>query len=619
MNRSPFAPPLTIDALLTRHGQPHRKTLRRAATCAAVAAASAVALLEVSGWFLAAAAGAGVAGIAAAQAFNYLLPSAAVRLLAILRTASRYGERLLGHDAALRTLAGVRPALFQAVCATPVRRALSLGTGEATAVLMQDVAATEDRLVRRAAPWAAASAVASGVLLTSLAGWAPVASTLLCVLCVALSGRWLNRRAHRFAGAIREATGALKDRLALLAASAPELRCYGLESWAANEAAQDSERLLAAQRRFAFAASWLDLLLAAGTGAAAVLAIAAARGQGAPLAAMAGLASAMALEGLAPLLRHGLAAETAAEAGRRIDGLLASASGTANRGRRVGADASLELPLSPRCRLVPGARVAIVGPSGCGKTTLVETLLGLRPAAIGEIRLGGVDITRLSPAGLRRHFAWLPQDATLIAGSVRENLALAADGLTEAALWSALRDAALYDRVRALPQGLDSWIGEDGALLSGGERRRLALARAYLADAPWLLLDEPTEGLDAATESVVLRGLVARLARSGQGLLVVSHRAAVAAICGEVLRAGAGAVVPKGGGHTGRPPEAPHGTPTRDTCRSPAADHSTCCAGAEGCLLQLQAAGVVFAGGAGGGRAGAARFAGRQSPDGEAG
>ena len=559
---APHSPPTTLAVLLARHGGPHRQALRRAASCAAVAAASAVMLLGLSGWFLAAAAGAGAAGIAAAQAFNYLLPSAAVRLLAMVRTASRYGERLFGHEAALRTLAGVRPALFAAVCATPVRQALSLGTGETTTVLMQDVAATEDRLVRRSAPWAAASALASGLLLTALAGWAPMVSTLTCVACVVVSGRWLNRRAHRFAGAVRETTGALKDRLAMLAASAPELRCYGLEGWAARQAAQDSDDLLEAQRRFAFAASWLDLLLAVGTGAAAVLAMAAARGQGAPLAALAGLAAAMALEGLAPLLRHGLAAETAAGAGRRIDALLSSAAGTGDPGRRVSAGASLELPLSlsPGGRLLPGARVAIVGPSGCGKTTLVETLLGLRTATFGEIRLGGVDITRLSLAGLRRHFAWLPQDATLIAGSVRENLALAGDSVTEPAMWRALRDAALEERVRVLPQGLDSWIGEDGALLSGGERRRLALARAFLADAPWLLLDEPTEGLDPATEKRVLQGLADRLARSGQGLLVVSHRAAVADICGDVLSMGVLGLVSKGCGHTGRHPGAPWNT-----------------------------------------------------------
>uniref|UniRef100_UPI0025D4373D ATP-binding cassette domain-containing protein n=1 Tax=uncultured Caulobacter sp. TaxID=158749 RepID=UPI0025D4373D len=172
--------------------------------------------------------------------------------------------------------------------------------------------------------------------------------------------------------------------------------------------------------------------------------------------------------------------------------------------------------------LNPGERLAIIGPSGCGKTTAIETLLGLR----GDTE------------HLRAAFAWLPQDAGLVAGTVRENLRLAAPKATDEQLWQALEDAALADRIRAAPQGLAAYLGDDGERLSGGERRRLALARAYLRDAPWLLLDEPTEGLDAAAEALVVERLAQRLARTGQGLVVVSHRPAPAALCGRVVRMG---------------------------------------------------------------------------------
>ena len=527
-----------LAALLDAEQRRHRRTFRRAIACAAAAAMPGVALLGLSGWFLAAAAAAGLGGLAAAQAFNYLLPSATVRLLAILRTGGRYGERLLGHGAALRSMAALRSGVFRAVCGAPVAQALARGTGEATTVLMQDVAAIEDRLVRRTAPWAAGSALAGGLALTALAGRAPVVSTVACaLLVVAASGR-LGRRRRASALLLRDAQGALKDRLGLLAASAAELRCYGLESWARGRVDADSAALLAAQRRLAFDGSRLELLLAVGTGTAAVAAVALAMGQGAPLAALAGLSAAMALEGLSPLLRSRQLAETCAEAAQRLDGLLL-AGGEPESGLQVGPHASIEWPLVSASRIPPGARVAIVGPSGCGKTTLVETLVGLRPAVPGRLRLGSVDVARLSAVALRRHFAWLPQDAALIAGTVRDNLLLAHDAATEAGLWDALHDAALDDRMRAAPHGLDTWIGEDGARLSGGERRRLALARAYLSPAPWLLLDEPTEGLDAVTENVVVQRLVARLDRTGQGLLAVSHRAAVVQACGEVLQAGA--------------------------------------------------------------------------------
>ncbi len=525
-----------LQALLAVEQRRHRRIFRGATACAVAAASAGVLLLGLSGWFLAAAAAAGLAGLATAQAFNYLLPSAMVRLLAIVRTGGRYGERLLGHGAVLRAMAAVRAEVFRGVCAAPVAEALAQGTGEATTVLLQDVASIEDRQVRRTAPWAAGGALASGLALTALAGWAPMTSTLACALAVAAASEWLGRDRRPSACLLRQAQGALKDRLALLAASAGELRCYGLESWARDKVEGDSAALLSAQRRLAVDASRLELLLAGGTGAAAATALALAMGQGAALAALAALAAAMALEGLSPLLRNRQLAETFAEAADRLDALLPAQCATLV-APKAGFDAGIELPLLPAARLAPGARVAIVGPSGCGKTTLVETLVGLQPSAPDRIRLGGVDVVRLSAAELRRYFALLPQDAALVAGTFRENLLLACPAASDADLWNALYDAALEDRVRAAPRGLDTWIGEDGALLSGGERRRLALARAYLYGAPWLLLDEPTEGLDAATESVVVQRLNARLDRTGQGLLAVSHRAAVVQCCDEVLHA----------------------------------------------------------------------------------
>jgi len=122
-----------------------------------------------------------------------------------------------------------------------------------------------------------------------------------------------------------------------------------------------------------------------------------------------------------------------------------------------------------------------------------------------------------------------------MAGTVRENLRLAAPTADDAQLWAVLEDAGLAERIRAAPGGLDAPLGENGARLSGGERRRMGLARAYLRLAPWLVLDEPTEGLDAATEAQVLDRLSQRLQRTGQGLILVSHRPAPLALCDQAL------------------------------------------------------------------------------------
>lgn len=524
-----------LERLLAQVGRPEKRRLRGAVACAALLGVATVALLGVSGWFIAAAAGAGAAGVLAAGAFNYMLPSAAIRLGAITRTGARYGERLLGHQAALMTLARVRPLLFAALTRVAPVRALAVTAGQAAAVLVQDVQAIEMRLAQRTAAWGAGAAIVAGVSLAAVAGRAPALSTALIAVALALCGRALAMRSGATAIAVRQATGRLKDQLAFLAAAQVELRCHALESWAADTIADASTALDAAQRRHAAVLGCFDVLQSCAIGLAATGGLWLALSAGAPLAALAGLSAAMAIEGMAPWLRALAQRGAAGEATRRLDDLLEAPQAVARQAAAASTSSTIALSAFGGVVLHAGERVAIVGPSGCGKTTLVETLLGLRPCAKGVASIGGLDVSAEPVAGQRACFAWLPQDCALIAGSVRDNLRLARDDVDELTLWRVLRDAALADRVRALPHGLDTWLGSDGARLSGGERRRLALARAYLSDAPWLLLDEPTVGLDPSTEAAVLDALEARLADTGQGLIVVTHRASLAARCARTL------------------------------------------------------------------------------------
>ncbi|MFF4399899.1 thiol reductant ABC exporter subunit CydD [Streptomyces sp. NPDC001480] len=182
----------------------------------------------------------------------------------------------------------------------------------------------------------------------------------------------------------------------------------------------------------------------------------------------------------------------------------------------------------------PGETVALVGPSGAGKSTLLNVLLGfVRPDA-GRVRIGGADLAGLDPVQWRSRVAWVPQRPHLYAGTIAENVRLARPDADDDAVRRALRDAGALEFVDALPEGVETLLGEDGAGLSAGQRQRLALARAFLADRPVLLLDEPTAALDGATEADVVAA-VRRLA-VGRTVLLVVHRPALLEMADRVVR-----------------------------------------------------------------------------------
>ena len=195
-------------------------------------------------------------------------------------------------------------------------------------------------------------------------------------------------------------------------------------------------------------------------------------------------------------------------------------------------------------RVRPGERLALVGPSGAGKSTVLQLLLRFYDPVAGRIEIDGVDIREMDPCSLRRLFAVVPQEPAVFARSAAANIALGRDGAQEVEIEAAARAAGAHGFLSDLPQGYDTWLGERGVMLSGGQNQRIAIARAILRAAPVLLLDEATSALDAESERAVQQA-IDQLA-SGRTVLAIAHRLATVKRADRIVVLEAGQVVAEG-------------------------------------------------------------------------
>ena len=552
-------PPMLRRLLAVLH--PERSWMLGGAALAVLAALAAIGLMAVSGWFIAAMAVAG----ASAAAINYYTPAAAIRLCAILRSGGRYGERLVTHEATLRSLSRLRVWLFRRLIPLAPARLAALRSGELFARLRADVDALEHFYLAVLVPGAVALAsVATAIVLCLIvlpaAGLAVLIGALLAGLLVPA---WLQRRAAPDAAtAVREG-GALRGLLLDALRGHPELLAWGRVSAHGARIEQLARQLDARRAR-------LEVLEATGgalVGLCAQLTLLAVLGiaLGAahrhtlspPLLVMLALLALALFEVIGPL----------SEALARWSATLTSCARVFTLADTpapfVEPEVSASVPLRPavvfedvslrydeaapwaltqvNLTLAPGARVAVVGASGAGKSSLVAALLKLYPLQHGRILFGGRPLESLHGDELRRHIAVIAQHSVLFNQSLLENLLLAAPQATAAQIERAVSLAQLDGFVASLPDGYDTQLGEAGALVSGGEARRIAIARALLQDAPVLVLDEPTEGLDAVTARDLYTALDA--AANGRTLLLITHRlSGLARLVDEVVVMEAGAV-----------------------------------------------------------------------------
>jgi len=508
-----------------------------------------MALLGTSGWFITSAALAGLAG--SAVMFNVFVPSAAIRLLALGRTFGRYAERTVTHDATFGVLAALRERLFRGWATPDAARALLRRPSRLLFRLTGDIDALESIYLRLIVPAGAAcgAALLAGLVLANLdwrlglamSGWLLALGWGVTLYVARLARPVALRRVRALERLRAQAIDLVAGQTDLALAGRLPAQCAHLARLDMTLARHD-----AALHRLDTGAGWLYAVGGHVTVAAVLLAVGALAQQtashpvqqqvqhiqtqvqplGAPAAALALLIALAALEPFAALRRGAIEAGRSWLAMRRVaprlrqqddadvllppdpgtdigtgTALLLHAATVFHPGRTGAALHAVDL------HIAVGERVAVVGSSGVGKSTLLALAAGELAAQAGQV--------------WARPATWLTQRTELFCDSLRDNLRLADPVATDAQLWAALQAAGLEPDVRGFAQGLDILLGEGGLGLSGGQSRRLALARLLLRRADFWLLDEPTEALDSATAADVLARLA--LHAKGRTLLVATH------------------------------------------------------------------------------------------------
>ena len=533
---------------------PVRGALAKAVLAGSLSSGAGIALTAVSGWLI-------VRAAEMPPILTLMVAIVGVRFFGLCRAVLRWLERMTAHDATLRLTSVTRVRVWRALAAQGL--AADRTPGSALARVVGDVGVVQDLTVRVRPPQLVATTVSLATV-GALALIDPAAAGAVGLVLATTVGLVLLVHRRVDAGAARaESTRhvtALRETTTVLE-GLPDLRAHGLAGRAAADLAAAGHGSATASRAAALGSG----LVVLGTGLAAALgtAVGAASGVGGPAVAVLGLAPLALAEPLSGLVTALQRRGALADAQDRIDAVLTAPVPAEPAEPRPAPTAVRSLAARNLTAGWPGGPdvlrgldteahagdgwLVVRGASGSGKSTLLAVLMAsLRPRA-GNYELGGAATDRMTGDDVRSRLAWLPQEAHVFASTIRANLALAAGATTadgEARMRAALAATGLAGLAAGLPDGLDTPIGAGGTALSGGERRRLAAARALLAERDVVLLDEPTAHLDVPTAAALVRDLRAALA--GRVVVCVTHDDDLAAPGDTVVRLGADAVVAGG-------------------------------------------------------------------------
>jgi ATP-binding cassette subfamily C protein CydCD len=527
----------------------HWRSLALGTGLAFLATGAAIGLLCLSGWFLAASALAGMQA-ATARAFNFFYPSVAVRLLAMIRTVTRYGERVICHDATFRVLETLRAWCYRRIEPLIPARLGHLHSGDLLSRIVTDIDTLDNLYLRVLSPSAVAVATI-GMLFLFIARFnLPIA--LVAVATLVLGGAAIPMLAQRMA---LTAARKLNERMAHLRATLVD----GIQGMAALLSCGAEDRFLrrlesrhaalvqeqkSMSRVTGLTAALLGLTSGLSTVGTLILGVAA-TGAGtlnAPQLAMLTLAVMAAFEAVSPLpVAYQYLGQTRRAAARlhRVTEVPPAVDYPEQTRGPMGPwdiefqEVTFYYPDACRpslekinLRIPSGRHMAVMGDTGAGKSTLFYLLARFEDPKEGRIRLAGQPLAAFAEEDLRRAICIIDQRSHIFSGTIADNLRLARPDAPSEELWKALDGVRMLDFVRDLPKGLDTWVGEAGRLLSGGQARRLAVARAFLSDAPIWILDEPTEGLDAETAEAMMQTL--RKLGKEKTVIVVTHQTEVA-------------------------------------------------------------------------------------------
>jgi ATP-binding cassette subfamily C protein CydC len=471
-----------------------------------------------------------------------------VRTFAISRGVLHYCERLVAHDTALRSAGAARAQIYSRLAHGPAEDATRLHSGDLVARVGADVDQLADVLVRSVLPFGVAAVLALAAT-AAVGAISPPAAALLaiCLLVAGIVAPWLAAQAATAQEAVARQHHSSRDVAAMLALEhAPELRIAGrlpsivLDSQRRQRAWSDA--VDAAVRPAALAAAMSTAAIGATVLGAVVAAIGLAGSSAPTTLAILMLLPLSAFEATTPLAAAAVQLTRSRIAARHLLDLtpVTSPMPTPPPRSRLAATATLSAckvsvahsrvrapaAASATVELKPGARLAVTGPSGSGKTTLLMTLAGLLTPGRGEVTLAGTPLRLIDEPELRRAVGFFAEDAHVFATSVRDNLLVARGDCPDPNLAVALNQVGLSAWLADLPDGLDTVLAAGSGALSAGQRRRLLLARAIISPARIVLLDEPTEHLDAVDAEPILRRLLdpqGGLIAAGRTVVVATH------------------------------------------------------------------------------------------------